>query len=57
MVDLVEASCDVALEDPLVFAMGKLTDLLDRILSSPVGAEPVADRVEIHLQDWLQHQL
>ena len=32
-------------------------NLGDRVLSSPLGAEPVRDRLEIGLEDRLQHQL
>jgi hypothetical protein len=41
MVDLVEARGDVRLQDPLIGAGGQIADLLDRVLGSPVGPEPI----------------
>ena len=56
MGDFVETCRDVALDDPLIGAGRQIPGLGDRVMSPPPGAEAVAARQEIRLQDRLQHQ-
>ena len=55
--DLVEARRDVALDHPLIGAAGQKACLGDRVVGPASGAEPVGARVEVRLEDRLQHQL
>jgi Recombinase/Recombinase zinc beta ribbon domain/Resolvase, N terminal domain len=59
VVDLVEARCDVRLEHPLVVASrcAEEVDLSDGVLGSAPRAEAVGARLEVRLEDRLQHQL
>jgi hypothetical protein len=59
VVDLVEARRDIRLEHPLVVASrcAEEVDLGDGVLGSPPRAEAVGARLEIRLEDRLQHQL
>src|SRR5215207_1585054 len=59
VVDLVEARRDVGLQHPLVVPIGRceVVDLGDGVLGSALGMEPVGARVEVRLEDRLEHQL
>ena len=57
VVDLVEARCDIGLEDPLVARPGVVEDVLDGVLSPPTGTEPVRRGAEAGFEDRLEHQL
>src|ERR1019366_8231949 len=59
MRDFVKAGFDVALQHPLVVAGpgGEEVDLGDRVLRTPVRAEPVRARLEIRLEDGFEHKL
>jgi hypothetical protein len=56
--DFVEAGFDVGLQDPPVIdgLGGKIVDLGDRVVRTPVRAEPIRARFEIRLEDRLEHQ-
>ena len=58
MRDFIETGFDVALQHPLVIAGpgGEEVDLGDRVLRAPVRAEPVRARLEIRLENGLEHQ-
>ena len=56
VVDLVEARLDVAFHDPLIRAAREVVDLGDRVLGSALRAEAVTDRLEVRLEDRLEHQ-
>ena len=56
VVDLVEARRDVTLQHPLVGAGTEVVDLGDGVLGSASGTEAVAARLEVRLEDWLEHQ-
>jgi hypothetical protein len=58
MRNLVETGFDVALQHPLVIpgAGGEIVDLGDCVLRPPVRAEPIGARLEIRLEDGLEHQ-
>ena len=58
MVDLVKAGRDVALQRPLITVgwAGERADLSDRVMSTPLGSEPVGAGQEVRLPDWFQHQ-
>ena len=58
MRDFIETGFDIALQHPLVIARpgGEEVDLGDRVLRAPVRAEPVRARLEIRLEDGLEHQ-
>src|SRR6266536_976647 len=57
MRNFVEAGFDVALNDPLIGAGREVAHLGHRVVCPAVGAEPVAAREKIRLEDRLQHQL
>ena len=57
MVDLVEARFDVRLQHPLIGVGGVEEDLLDGVLGPAPRAEAVAARLEVRLEDGLEHQL
>ncbi len=57
VVDLVEARRDVRVQHPPVTAGAVEVDLGNRVLGPPLGPEPVRDRLEVGLEDRLQHQL
>jgi hypothetical protein len=57
VVDLVEACRDVAFQHPLIGVGRQQTDLGDRVVGSALRAEAVADRLEVRLEDRLEHQL
>jgi DNA invertase Pin-like site-specific DNA recombinase len=57
VVDLVETRLDVGLQHPLIRLGREVVDLRDRVLGSPVRAEPVRARREVRLEDGLQNQL
>jgi hypothetical protein len=57
VIDAVKARLDVALHDPLVGAEGEVLDLGERVLRSASGPKPVGARLEVDLEDRLQHQL
>ncbi|ROO59780.1 site-specific DNA recombinase [Micromonospora sp. Llam0] len=56
MVDLVETTLDVRLEDPVVSTGSEVVDLGDRVLCAPVGTEPVRARFEVRLVDGFEHR-
>src|SRR5437899_7647881 len=55
---LIETGFDIALQYPLVIAGpgGEEVDLGNGVLCAPVRAEPVRARLEIRLEDGLEHQ-
>jgi site-specific DNA recombinase len=57
MIDLVKAGPDVGLEYPVVVLgrRGQMVDLGDRVVRAPVRAEPIRARLEIRLEDGLEH--
>jgi hypothetical protein len=59
VVDLIEARRDVRLEHPLVVTgrRSEVVDLSDSVPGSALRTKPVAARVEIRLEDRLEHQL
>ena len=57
VVDLIEAGRDVAFQHPLIPMGCQQVDLGDGVLRPAPGAEPVGARVEVRLEDRLQHQL
>jgi hypothetical protein len=57
VLDLVEARMNVRVQNPPIPMGSEEVDLSDGVLSSPVGPESVSDRLEVGLEDWLQHQL
>src|SRR6266702_7536990 len=57
MRNFVEAGFDVALNDPLIGAGREVAHLGHRVMCPAVGAEPVAAREKLRLEDRLQHQL
>ena len=58
MRNLIETGFDIALQYPLVIAGpgGEEVDLGNGVLRAPVRAEPVRARLEIRLEDGLEHQ-
>jgi len=58
VVDLVEARLDVRLEHPLIVAggCGEVMDLGDSVLGPAPRAEAVGTRLEVRLEDRLEHQ-
>ena len=58
MRDFIETGFDIALQYPLVIAGpgGEEVDLGNGVLRAPVRAEPVRARLEIRLEDGLEHQ-
>ena len=59
MPDFVEAGPDVGFQHPLVVpgCRGPEVDLGDRVVCAAVRAEPVRARLEVRLEDGLEHQL
>jgi hypothetical protein len=57
VVDLIEAGRDVAFQHPLIPMGCQQVDLGDGVLRPAARAEPVRARVEVRLEDRLQHQL
>src|SRR3954467_7566084 len=53
---LVEARRDVRVQHPLVALGAEVDDLSDRVLGPPSRPEAVTDRLEVCLEDGLQHQ-
>src|SRR6266498_4296219 len=58
MRNFVETGFDVGLKHPVVVlgAGGQMLDLRDRGMRAPVRAEPIRARLEIRLEDGLEHQ-
>ena len=58
MIDFVETGFDVGLQNPAVITgLGcEMVDLGDRVLSAPFRAEPIRARLEIRLENRLEHQ-
>ncbi|PRX42831.1 hypothetical protein B0I32_1662 [Nonomuraea fuscirosea] len=56
MVNPVEARLDVRIQHPPIASGAEMVDLSDRILSTPVGPEPIGDRLEVGLEDRFQHK-
>ena len=56
VVDLVEARRDVTLQDPLIGVDGEVVDLGHGVLGPALRAEAVGTRLEVRLEDGLQHQ-
>ncbi len=58
MLDFVETGFDVGLQNPAVITgLGcEMVDLGDRVLSAPFRAEPIRARLEIRLENRLEHQ-
>ena len=54
--DGVEARLDIGVEHPEIALGAETLDLGDRILSAPLGSEPVGDRQEVGLEDGFEHQ-
>jgi hypothetical protein len=57
VVDLIKAGRDVAFQHPLIPMGCQQVDLGDGVLRPAARAEPVRARVEVRLEDRLQHQL
>src|SRR5258708_38462701 len=57
MPDFIETCLDVRFQCPFVPGGGEVMDLGDRVVLTPAGAEPVRERLEIRLEDGLEHQL
>jgi hypothetical protein len=57
MPDFVEACPDVGLQHPLIPVGGVELDLGDCVVRAAVRAEPVRARLEVRLEDGLEHQL
>ncbi len=57
VVDRVEARFDVRVQDPAVAVGAVEVDLSDRVVCPPQRPEAVGDRLEVGLEDRLQHQL
>ncbi len=57
VVKLVEARFDVCLHNPLIRAAREVVHLGDRVLRPASRPKPVGARLEIDLEDRLQHQL
>jgi hypothetical protein len=55
--EVVEGRLDVRVQHPPVAVGTKLVDLGDRVVRSPPGPEPVGDRLEVRLEDGLEHEL
>jgi hypothetical protein len=56
MRDFVEARFDVTLDHPLIGALSEVLDLGDGVMRPTLGAETVATRLEVRLEDRLEHQ-
>jgi hypothetical protein len=56
VVDLVEARRDVTLEHPLITTRRELVDLGDGVMGPASGAEAVTRRLEVRLEDRLEHR-
>ena len=57
MPDFIEAGPDVGLQHPGVSLGGEQLDLGDRIVRTAARAEPVRARLEVRLEDGLEHEL
>jgi Phage integrase family/Recombinase zinc beta ribbon domain len=59
MIDFIEAGPDVGFQHPLVVpgCRGPVVDLGDRVVRAAARAEPVRARLEVRLEDGLEHQL
>jgi hypothetical protein len=57
VVDPVKARLDVGLDHPLICAGSEVVHLGDRVLRPASRSEPVGARLEVGLEDRLQHQL
>ena len=55
--EVVEGRLDVRVQHPPVTAGAELVDLGDRVVCSAPGPEPVGDRLEVRLEDGLEHEL
>ena len=61
MIDGIEAALDIALDHvagqcwPVTCRVQTMPDSLQRIMGTPTGPEAVRGRVEVRLEDWLQH--
>src|SRR5215469_13441461 len=55
--EVVEGRLDVRIQYPAVAVGAELVDLGDRVVCSAPGAEPVGDRLEVRLEDGLEHEL
>ena len=55
--EVVETRLDVRIQHPPVAPGAEVLNLGDRVVRPPPGPEPVRDRLEIGLEDRLQHQL
>ena len=54
--DVVEGRLDVRVQHPPVTLGAEVVDLGDRVLGAPLRPEPVRARLEVRLEDRLQHQ-
>jgi len=54
--DVVERRFDVRVQHPPVSSGAVVVDLRDRVLRAPPWPEPVRDRLEVSLENRLQHQ-
>jgi hypothetical protein len=59
MPDLVEAGRDIGLQNPVIVPGSgcQMVDLGDRVMGTPVRAEPVRARQEVRLENGLEHRL
>ena len=57
VVDRVEARLDVRLQHPAVTVVVEVVDLSDRVLGPALRAETIGSRVEVRLEDRVEHQL
>jgi site-specific DNA recombinase len=57
MGDGVKARLDVGVQHPAVALGAETLDLGDGVVRSPLGPEPVGDRLEVGLEDGFQHKL
>jgi len=51
----VKARLDVRVQHPAVTLGAEMVDLGDRVVSAPLGPEPIGDRLEVGLEDRFQH--